>query len=647
MVTITVPDTLDTSSTDLAIMPLSTDDVNILVGGTGNSSIGGNIAKFGSSTITEVQTATVSTTWVTESPIVSDVWNDVAWSPELEIFVAVSKSGSGRSTNSSDGAMWATASQIENVINAIVWAPILSKFVAVGTNVVTSTTGTSWTSSSGAISNPSCITWSPELEIFVALNFATEYETSVDGTTWISGTSLAGNWKDITWSPQLNLFVAVSESGAANTRVMRSSNGTTWISTSNNGIPASNWQSVTWSPKLSLFVAVAESGSTNSRIMSSPDGVTWATTTGLIDNHWHSIVWAPEVGLFVAVGRIENGNLDQVIYSSNGTSWTSIATPSNNLRYNGVTWSPLLNTFVAIGQDTVTPTNLNTILKSIPEYLDLTETAVIGAPHLTYLTISGNDIRIGSDSTNVTIGSIGSQVIINGEMFYNGRVSRNIINSLSPVAWIANGETSDRVGGFAVTLKNDATIKQVGPTSYSDYVYRISSTPKSSVDIATTFNRLSNNWTLAWAVYAKPVIITSCLIFVQLKNETASDTNHAVSLFNTRGVSGDEFIPSGGGWNIPTVLPPSGLTKKSVLVVRRNGTGSNSITVWYNGIHVGTSTLSETYNGQVPVFMRIGARNNVGTANAFGFEFGGFAAFNSTIPSGYIPTITYDALTAP
>ena len=56
----------------------------------------------------------------------------------------------------------------------------------------------------------------------------------------------------------------------------------------------------------------------------------------------------------------------------------------------------------------------------------------------------------------------------------------------------------------------------------------------------------------------------------------ASETTHAVNhsiVWNGR-LDGDEFHPSGGGWNTGSYLS---IPDESTLIVRRNGTGPNSL----------------------------------------------------------------------
>jgi hypothetical protein len=97
------------------------------------------------------------TTWSNTMTHSAGNWNDVAWSPKLGLFVAVS-SATNFAASSTDGITWTTRTAAQN--NAwfrVVWSDYLEMFVAQagsGTNrIMYSTNGTSWTSASAAAAN--------------------------------------------------------------------------------------------------------------------------------------------------------------------------------------------------------------------------------------------------------------------------------------------------------------------------------------------------------------------------------------------------------------------------------------------------------------------------------------------------------------
>ena len=110
-------------------------------------------------------------------------WRNVAWAPELKLFVAIAYSGTdNRVMTSPDGINWTTrTTPVDNSWNSITWSPELGLLVAVA--------------SSGT---------------------GNRVMTSPDGITWSSRTSPIDNdWTSVSWSPKLGLFVAVAETGTS------------------------------------------------------------------------------------------------------------------------------------------------------------------------------------------------------------------------------------------------------------------------------------------------------------------------------------------------------------------------------------------------------------------------------------------------
>jgi hypothetical protein len=120
-------------------------------------------------------------------------WEDVCWSPDLSLLVAVAKSGTGeRVMTSVDGINWiARTSAANNEWQSVCWSPGLSLFVAV------SRTG------------------------------ADRVMTSPDGKVWTSRTVPLKDWRSVCWSPSLGLFAAVAHDSAGS-NAMTSSNGIDW-----------------------------------------------------------------------------------------------------------------------------------------------------------------------------------------------------------------------------------------------------------------------------------------------------------------------------------------------------------------------------------------------------------------------------------
>ena len=290
--------------------------------------------------------------WVSQTAPSAQNYLEVVFASELNLFVAISGSFSGnRIMTSTNGIDWENSiSYPDTYLFEIAWSPELSLFVVVFTTapyVATSSDGKNWTdlSSNAPIGNVIAVSWSAELLLFVAITYNGFVMTSPDGTTWTNrGSQLDGNQgQSLIWSKELNLLVAVSQSGT--NRVATSSDGITW-----NTLPVSlnTWNDIEWSPALGLFVAVAGSG-TGNRVMTSSDGAIWTDGT-ITDRSWETIRWSGDLGIFLAVAT--DG---YIAYSSDGFVWNeSVLTGV----LGGCCWSPELGTFVVVGNNVVYTSSL-------------------------------------------------------------------------------------------------------------------------------------------------------------------------------------------------------------------------------------------------------------------------------------------------
>jgi hypothetical protein len=179
------------------------------------------------------------------------------------------------------------------------------------------------------------VVWSSSLELYCAVGAAISggdnCATSPDGINWTYGNIGQDNpWGSITWSDSLGLFCIVSRLGT--NRVATSSNGINW--TLQSASVNVNWNDITWSEDLGLFVACRDAGASNNiRFMRSSNGSSWTSTT-LNDPNFvsfanTSIVWNDNLSMFVSVGSI---NDKQITYSYDGIDWTLTSNPGNTQR---------------------------------------------------------------------------------------------------------------------------------------------------------------------------------------------------------------------------------------------------------------------------------------------------------------------------
>lgn len=301
----------------------------------------------GAISITVVPSAAGGDAWSTRTASASQQWTDVVWSPELNLFVAVSQSGTNRVGTSPDGITWTTrAVTIDGAWKAVTWSPELGLFVAVAASgtvqAMTSPDGITWTGRTISIVGWKDVAWSPGLGLFVAVGDSTStVASSPDGITWTNRARTAGQpMLSIEWSPELAMFVAVGGTGAVAGQIITSYNGTSWTTRTNPaGASAQMPTDVVWSAELGKFVVVTASSST----WTSVNGTSWTLHTGSMPVAVGGRMdWSPEYGLFVVVGS------DDILSSPDGTTWTATVAPGGVNTLTAVAWSSELQIFTAV-----------------------------------------------------------------------------------------------------------------------------------------------------------------------------------------------------------------------------------------------------------------------------------------------------------
>lgn len=306
--------------------------------------------------------------WGLSASVDNVSWNGVCWSPELGLFCAVAFLGTNRIMTSPDGLTWTNRTAPAYSYNDVCWSPELGLFCAGASangRIATSPNGITWTGQTVPAGTVFGVTWSPELGIFCAVGTNRVY-TSPDGTNWTSQTPPNANqWNSVCWSPELNLFCAVSINGT--NRTATSPDGIVWTPSASAN-ESSVWYDVCWSPELGMFCAVAATDATanpgTNQIMTSTNGTSWTSRNsplypptdalgGFGNVRWKGIAWSPELGLFVACGEGQNNNSFNIMTSPDGLIWTgSYNIADHSLSMNAVTWSPDLIKFCVVGADT-------------------------------------------------------------------------------------------------------------------------------------------------------------------------------------------------------------------------------------------------------------------------------------------------------
>lgn len=268
----------------------------------------------------------------------------ITYSPELNLFVAVSNNGTNKIVISKDAINWREVlSPVAAGHLTVTWSPKLRKFLILTYFglALTSPDGINWTTQ--AINDAywfgAC--WSPKLNLFcaVSLSGSTGFATSPDGIAWTDQTGpFSTNVNDVCWSPQREIFCAV-RLGGSSTCAATSADGVTWTA---RALPNQQWYAVTWAKELGLFCAVSITGT--NRCATSPDGITW-TLRAIPVKVWRSVTWSAELGMLIAFG-----DSNSMAYSFDGLTWTlgSTGIAGTNLWFDCV-WSKEAGYFVVIG----------------------------------------------------------------------------------------------------------------------------------------------------------------------------------------------------------------------------------------------------------------------------------------------------------
>lgn len=259
--------------------------------------------------LNSVATSPDGINWTGRSTPDSRDWQDVAYSPTLDLFVAVSNdiSGSNQVMTSPDGINWTlrtvptTSANYRNIL----WSEFHSLFViasTVGNSVLTSANGTSWTHNASGVNSTYSMAEKPSTGVIGASNRSDiTCPTCSDPTAaWaLSAAGWTAGMADIAYSPTLDRWVVVSPVAP---RASYTSDPTApWTNTLN--MPNNNnWEGVVWAPEAGdngAFVAVADknAGGPSGKLgATSTDGISWTeqdTPVSADSEVFNSIFLAP------------------------------------------------------------------------------------------------------------------------------------------------------------------------------------------------------------------------------------------------------------------------------------------------------------------------------------------------------------------
>lgn len=257
--------------------------------------------------------------WDTFTDVTDGQPNRVIWAKKKNsndgIFV-VGAIGTDQSTNaiatSPDGVNWTERdAKITTGVFDLAWSPELEIIVAVSSNaqnketiIISRDFGETWNIVKTNLNEHFLgITWSSELGIFSAVSSQGGAAISRDGINW-SEKSTTDALRHVVWSSQLGLFVAVA--GEQGKKIQISRDGLNWNAVTTPTTIDGTIRFIEWSPELNMFVACSSGGT--STLMYSFDGKKWYDINTTIS--FRGLVWSPELGVFLFV------TISQTVYMS-------------------------------------------------------------------------------------------------------------------------------------------------------------------------------------------------------------------------------------------------------------------------------------------------------------------------------------------
>lgn len=308
-----------------------------------------------------VMTSPDGITWTAQTtPLVSGAGfngGGIAWSDTLGRCVIASGSDQGVLV-SANGVTWTIYPA--DSINDVAWSAELGLFVAVGTNTIQmSLNGQTWYPTAHSSSTLRVVVWSSELRIFVAMGNNSNAAWSTDGFIW-TDTSAPGStsWRALAWSPQLGMFVALPVSG---TTYATSTDGRTWTARTYGSTFNRPWTALIWVPQAGNFVALQDSSSTG-MTMTSVDGLKW-TSRALTISGWSGLCYSPELSMVLGVSTSSGNNICTSSFAARIPTQTNVFDSEYNRLDNNGDWTIRGTSFTSPSAVVLGSTNSNTTIQ--------------------------------------------------------------------------------------------------------------------------------------------------------------------------------------------------------------------------------------------------------------------------------------------
>jgi len=245
------------------------------------------------------------------------------YSPELNMFVALSPYGTNCIAYSTNGIIWTDIvnSLLSSVgLLSICWSSELGIFVACGSSFIcVSLDGINWKISNNMpeMNSMNSICWSAELNLFVIVSSSGSFRIAVshDGYTWNKCSAPDSyEWKSVCWCNRIGLFIAGANNSNVN-NLISSPDGINWTRINLNNFYTV--RSIEWSEELNMVIVVTGG---NGPYLYSYDGINWASQNIITGSNWTQMKWLPQIGIFVCIAMY-SGSL---AYSYDGINWTVV-----------------------------------------------------------------------------------------------------------------------------------------------------------------------------------------------------------------------------------------------------------------------------------------------------------------------------------
>jgi hypothetical protein len=313
---------LDTILQDQLFSPAEVDTTSIAHDGVNY------IASANTPTYSIVLTNTGTTDWnsfkITEQPV---GLSDIGYFDGL--YIMSSTNTATPIFVSDDSISWATTGlvagsvSIDNTrLNSVAY--LNGRYVAVGDNIVSSTTGYTWVEGYNFIGSE--LFGVAGIDItnftgFVVVGYGPDYSViptvtrsevlvSLDGLTWTNVTPAGSSETMYGVTSGNDMIIIVGNNGS----IFKTINGSNWTNISTGSYDLTD---ITYSSDLGLFVAIGQAGAI---LTSIDDGVNWTDVTDplITSENLNSIIWNATDSKFIIVG---NNNV--ILESTDGAIWTN------------------------------------------------------------------------------------------------------------------------------------------------------------------------------------------------------------------------------------------------------------------------------------------------------------------------------------